>query len=1169
MKLKTKLFSILGITPLLSISPLSNTQIVQAATQDVSINNYYVQNVTDEGFDFYINFNSSEEIPSLNLAYWKNGNYYEMKWMSAEKIGRNQFKAHIKMRDIGSGTEYVYLGLHPIINGNDIFIADIPIKLDTIKPNLNVGLSNSNWTNKNIYINANSSDNMNIVERMSFTNKNNQKSYYDLYSNPKILLIKGFDVSAVGDYIGNRTNVTTIQGDSINSVNQLKGYDIVIYDGAHWEMKTNVAPILNQAFEDGVSIITNFNDDYENISIGNGNTTITGGTYTFSNYSNNNSNYMHYLNGRLNRFAYLMDGKSESDGAGYRKIYAGNDAFIISTVTHNDGTQTPGVLMETHSSGNKWIHFQAANLPTSSGALFRAMDEIMHGTMKTRQNYNKSFEISENGTYVIESEDFSGNITSKSITVSNIDKNAPTIDVSGVPTKWVNSATLTVSAADDLSGITQIILPNGSAISGNSANYVVKENGNYTFRARDAAGNETVKTVNVSLIDNTINDITNVNGTTTIIDKNTSKRRMEFSYSGIVDSQSGFKGYSYVIDKNPNTIPDNVVDTTSTKITQDITDTGVYYLHIKALDNAGNSSNVIHHKMDIPNLKAVADNINNKIRLDWTMEDVNNKTFKIYQKKPESNEFQTISSTNLDISKKVNVLNVYPNVGTPITFKTWDGETLTLPASASLKKWMEEPNPESPKGYGKGLIEVAPITIDEFNANPNLYLKNPDGSWKYDVIMFGTYDNNGGKDLTTSSLEATKEFIESGKGVLFGHDTVTQWTNRINFPKLEEYINTKTYGFNGNGTPEDMWTMPWSGGTEVAITKKGLLTNYPWKIGDIGTKLTIPYTHTNSQITKGDIWMKFSNPKPDPETQVPIDVNEYTDNGVGSNMAYLTTWNNVSMVQTGHAIDIYNATPDEQKLLANTLFYLNQLSTDNFLDDYSGQDVTPPNKVSNITHSFTDDGFININFNQVNDNGSIYEYYVESQTKDNNSLTISNVVKTEIKAGLKGYSYVIDNNPNTIPDNKIEQVSNNSIKIKTNSKQELYLHIKAIDNADNSSEVVHYNITDITPPILSETISPNTWTNKDVTITVVGSDVGSGIKEIITPNGIVVKGNVVSFVATKNGLYSFKAVDFMGNETIKSINITNIDKNKPTVNIINNQNWTNQNVQVDITAEDN
>ena len=38
---------------------------------------------------------------------------------------------------------------------------------------------------------------------------------------------------------------------------------------------------------------------------------------------------------------------------------------------------------------------------------------------------------------------------------------------------------------------------------------------------------------------------------------------------------------------------------------------------------------------------------------------------------------------------------------------------------------------------------------------------------------------------------------------------------------------------------------------------------------------------------------------------------------------YLTTWNNTAMIQTGHSNG--QSTPDEQKLLANTLFYLSQL----------------------------------------------------------------------------------------------------------------------------------------------------------------------------------------------------------------------------------------------------
>uniref|UniRef100_UPI00261F0AC5 four helix bundle protein n=1 Tax=uncultured Capnocytophaga sp. TaxID=159273 RepID=UPI00261F0AC5 len=39
---------------------------------------------------------------------------------------------------------------------------------------------------------------------------------------------------------------------------------------------------------------------------------------------------------------------------------------------------------------------------------------------------------------------------------------------------------------------------------------------------------------------------------------------------------------------------------------------------------------------------------------------------------------------------------------------------------------------------------------------------------------------------------------------------------------------------------------------------------------------------------------------------------------------YLTTWNNTAMIQTGHSNG--ESTEDERKVLANTLFYLKQLT---------------------------------------------------------------------------------------------------------------------------------------------------------------------------------------------------------------------------------------------------
>lgn len=1127
MKKRKILFSLLllatSLTLSQTISPYAienmnvDSSIQTMAVAGIDINRYWIENVTDEGFDFNIIFNSANEVTSLHLPYWKNGNYGGMKSMSPAKVGTNQFKAHIKMKDIGSGTEYVYVGIHPSNSSGSYFLTDLTLKLDTTNPNLNLSLSNTNWTNQNIFLTSKATDNMNIIERRSFINKLNQVSTEDVYSDPKILIIDGYGSSSINEFIGNRVNVSYINGTSISSISQLKGYDLVIYDGRYWSIEPNVSNVLNQAFEEGVSIISNLNDDYLNISIGNGTTINMNGAYTFK----DNIVGTGYFNGRLNRFAYLMNGIREQDDLGYRKIGPGNDTFVISNVTHNDGTTTPGILMKTHSNGNKWIHFHSADYQTVTGAMYRAIDEIMAGTMKTRQSYSKSYEISENGTYGVEIEDFSGNKTKQTINVTNIDKTPPTMVITGIPTTWTNSATLNVVGSDDLSGVKQIVLPNGyTVINTNIASYTVAQNGNYTFRIIDNAGNESSKTVTVSYIDRSINDILNVNGTTTLINKDTSLRKMSITFNPVVDSQAGIKGYSYVIDKSPTTVPDNTVDTTTTTITKDITDTGAYYVHIKAIDNAGNISKVVHHKMDTPNLKATVDTTNNKIRLDWDMDDTNAKTFKVYQKKPGNNTFQTISTTNFDVSKQVKVLNIYPNVGN------------------HLKGWMENPNSESPNGYGKGVIKVDEVSINNFNLNPTSYLKNNDGSWKYDALMFGTWDANNYLDITKAARDDVEKFIQDGRGVLFGHDTTNSNNKWVNFT----YLGTKYLNLSNDGVDSARYT-------QVFISKKGLLTNYPWNIGDIGTKLVIPSTHSYGNGAYGDVWM------------------QYDLSSTASNNFYLTTWNNTAMVQTGHSNA--TATPDEQKLLANTLFYLNQLSTDNFLDDNSGQDVAPPTNIANTTHSFTENGFININFANSEDIGSSYEYYVESQTKDDNSLTLSNVVKTEIKTGLKGYSYVIDSNPNTIPDNVIEQVGNNTITVKTNNSQAMYLHIKAIDNVDNSSEVLHYNITDTTPPEVTYSLSPNTWTNKTVTITVNATDVGgSGVKEIMLPNGSSVRGNTASFTTDMNGSYSFKVSDYMGNETIKTIVVSNIDKTSPDVTIKNNTNWTNQNVQVTITATD-
>ena len=81
---------------------------------------------------------------------------------------------------------------------------------------------------------------------------------------------------------------------------------------------------------------------------------------------------------------------------------------------------------------------------------------------------------------------------------------------------------------------------------------------------------------------------------------------------------------------------------------------------------------------------------------------------------------------------------------------------------------------------------------------------------------------------------------------------------------------------------------------------------------------------------------------------------------------YLTTWNNTAMIQTGHSNG--ESTEDERKVLANTLFYLKQLTHKTEILDNSARDIADPNKPANITTAVNVDNTTNISFRKPEDN---------------------------------------------------------------------------------------------------------------------------------------------------------------------------------------------------------
>ena len=110
-----------------------------------------------------------------------------------------------------------------------------------------------------------------------------------------------------------------------------------------------------------------------------------------------------------------------------------------------------------------------------------------------------------NGTYTVEVKDKAGNIVSKSIEITNIDKEPPTashvLNITS-PTNTDVVATLTIL---DNKGIKKVVTPDGTIVTQVSfqsiTDYTFSKNGSYTFEIWDTADNKTTHTVDISNID--------------------------------------------------------------------------------------------------------------------------------------------------------------------------------------------------------------------------------------------------------------------------------------------------------------------------------------------------------------------------------------------------------------------------------------------------------------------------------------------------------------------------------------------------------------------------------------------------------------------------------------------------------------------------------------------
>lgn len=214
------------------------------------------------------------------------------------------------------------------------------------------------------------------------------------------------------------------------------------------------------------------------------------------------------------------------------KVYdeAGNCAVISKEVDKIDRTAPVIILKqepEEWTGENIVISWEC--IETQSG-----FDEIVLPDEVVSIDSEGEFEVSELGTYKFTARDNLGNERTAEITISNIDKSAPELTVEADVSDWTNEdVEIRWKAEDNGSGISKVILPDGTETLETEGIYLAKENDDYVFVTYDNLGNSTKQNINVDKIDKESPKV--------IIEKNeigTGKVKIKWSME---DNQSGIR----------------------------------------------------------------------------------------------------------------------------------------------------------------------------------------------------------------------------------------------------------------------------------------------------------------------------------------------------------------------------------------------------------------------------------------------------------------------------------------------------------------------------------------------------------------------------------------------------------------------------------------------------
>ena len=481
------------------------------------------------------------------------------------------------------------------------------VNKDVTAPTGTHSINPTNWTNGDVTITLNTTDDMSGVKRI----KKPDGSYIYSVSTIYVVPANGSYTFVLEDNVGNTRNYTvTINnidktaptGSLSHNPTQWVNTDVKI----HWSVADANSGVKQIKLPDGTikTIKTTATGDY---------TVSQNGTYTFIVYdvagntltlqetvtnidktpptgslSHNPTDWVidyvkiHWTasdsQSGFNRVV-LPDGTSTTNASGDFTVTdngtytftlydnVGNSRILTENINNIDKIMPEGVLslQENRLTDEKIkISWKAFDLQSGFSKIL-----LPDSTFST--NATGEFTVSQMGDYSFVIYDRVGNTRELSINVSNVDMINPILEVTQDTDKWTNGEiTLNWKADDYQSGLQNVILPSSENVTDKQGSYIVTENGNYIFLAYDKIGNGI-------LVEHQVTNIDKINPNLDLTVDSADDGGIQISWVSS-DEQSGISNI---------TLPDGKRVTNSSGSIE-IYENGVY--SFIAYDNAGNAT---------------------------------------------------------------------------------------------------------------------------------------------------------------------------------------------------------------------------------------------------------------------------------------------------------------------------------------------------------------------------------------------------------------------------------------------------------------------------------------------------------------------------------------------------------------------------------------------------